>query len=57
MRVLIVEDEDRLASTLAIGLRAEGFVVVGRANGVDGLWQADGERASTSSCWTSCCPV
>ncbi|MGW0158889.1 response regulator transcription factor [Mycobacterium sp. NPDC003323] len=40
MRVLIVEDEPRLRSTLAIGLRAEGFVVVEAANGVDGLWQA-----------------
>jgi two-component system OmpR family response regulator len=40
MRVLIVEDEPRLASTLAKGLRAEGFVVVHVATGVDGLWQA-----------------
>ena len=40
MRVLIVEDEPRLSSTLAIGLRAEGFVVVEASNGVDGLWQA-----------------
>ena len=40
MKVLIVEDEARLASTLTIGLRAEGFVVVGASNGVDGLWQA-----------------
>jgi two-component system OmpR family response regulator len=40
MRVLIVEDEERLASTLSVGLRAEGFLVVHAANGVDGLWQA-----------------
>src|SRR6201991_3913732 len=40
MRVLIVEDEERRASTLSIGLRAEGFLVVHVANGVDGLWQA-----------------
>src|SRR5690349_23367413 len=40
MRVLIVEDEPRLSSTLAIGLRAEGFSVVEAANGIDGLWQA-----------------
>jgi two-component system OmpR family response regulator len=40
MRVLIVEDEPRLSSTLAIGLRAEGFAVVEAANGVDGLWNA-----------------
>jgi two-component system OmpR family response regulator len=40
MKVLIVEDEPLLASTLTVGLRAEGFVVVAVANGVDGLWQA-----------------
>ncbi|MCV7281014.1 response regulator transcription factor [Mycolicibacterium flavescens] len=40
MRVLIVEDEPRLAATLAAGLRAENFVVVAVDNGVDGLWQA-----------------
>ena len=40
MKVLIVEDEPLLASTLAIGLRAEGFAVVAVATGVDGLAQA-----------------
>jgi two-component system, OmpR family, response regulator len=40
MRVLIVEDEPRLSSTLSIGLRAEGFAVIEAANGVDGLWNA-----------------
>ena len=40
MRILIVEDELRLAATLAKGLRAEGFVVVDVDTGVDGLWQA-----------------
>ncbi|CAN5373278.1 response regulator transcription factor [soil metagenome] len=40
MRILIVEDEPLLASTLSKGLRAEGFVVVNVATGVDGLWQA-----------------
>ncbi|OFJ55459.1 response regulator transcription factor [Mycolicibacterium grossiae] len=40
MKVLVVEDEPLLASTLTIGLRAEGFVVVAADNGVDGLWQA-----------------
>jgi two-component system OmpR family response regulator len=40
VKILIVEDEARLASTLAIGLRAEGFVVVSASDGVDGLWQA-----------------
>lgn len=40
MRVLLVEDEPRLAATVARGLRAEGFVVVVADNGVDGLEEA-----------------
>jgi two-component system, OmpR family, response regulator len=40
VKVLVVEDEPRLASTLAMGLHAEGFVVVTAANGPDGLWEA-----------------
>jgi two-component system, OmpR family, response regulator len=40
MKVLVVEDEPLLASTLAKGLRAEGCAVVGSSNGVDGLSQA-----------------
>lgn len=40
VRVLLVEDEERLASTLAMGLRAEGFVVSIATNGVDGLHEA-----------------
>jgi two-component system, OmpR family, response regulator len=40
MKVLVVEDEPLLASTLAIGLRAEGCVVVESSNGIDGLSHA-----------------
>jgi len=40
MRVLIVEDEERLAAGLRIGLEAEGFAVDVAGNGVDGLWLA-----------------
>jgi two-component system, OmpR family, response regulator len=40
VKVLVVEDEPRLASTLAMGLRAEGWVVVAADTGVDGLWKA-----------------
>jgi two-component system OmpR family response regulator len=40
MKVLVVEDEPLLASTLSKGLRAEGCAVVGSSNGVDGLAQA-----------------
>ncbi|MGZ4517022.1 MAG: response regulator transcription factor [Mycobacteriaceae bacterium] len=37
MRVLLVEDEPRLAETVRRGLAAEGFVVELATNGVDGL--------------------
>ena len=40
VRILIVDDEPRLASTLTIGLQAEGFVVAHAATGPEGLWQA-----------------
>lgn len=40
MRVLLVEDEGRLSSMVAMGLRAEGFVVVTADTGDDGLHQA-----------------
>ncbi|MCW2732108.1 MAG: transcriptional regulator [Mycobacterium sp.] len=42
MKVLLVEDEPLLASTLTIGLRAEGFTVIAVATGADGLSQATG---------------
>jgi two-component system OmpR family response regulator len=44
MRILLVEDEPRLASTIAKGLGAEGFVVVEALNGPDGLWRASEEH-------------
>jgi two-component system, OmpR family, response regulator len=40
MRVLLVEDEERLSTTLSAGLEAEGFVVVAVGTGTDGLLQA-----------------
>jgi two-component system OmpR family response regulator len=40
VRVLLVEDEQRLSATLSKGLRAEGFVVVAAENGVEGLHAA-----------------
>ena len=40
MRVLLVEDEPRLAATVGKGLQAEGFVVVAVATGVEGLHEA-----------------
>ena len=40
MRVLVVEDEPRLAEAIARGLRAEGFEVDVAHTGPDGLWRA-----------------
>jgi two-component system, OmpR family, response regulator len=40
MRVLVVEDEQRLAAGLRIGLEAEGFAVDVAATGTDALWYA-----------------
>jgi two-component system, OmpR family, response regulator len=40
MRVLVVEDEERLARSLAKGLEADGFAVDVALTGTDGLWMA-----------------
>jgi two-component system, OmpR family, response regulator len=40
MRVLVVEDEKRLASAVKRGLEAEGFAVDVALTGTDGLWLA-----------------
>ena len=40
MRILVVEDEARLADGVRRGLEAEGFAVDLAANGTDGLWLA-----------------
>jgi two-component system OmpR family response regulator len=40
MRVLVVEDERRLADGVRRGLEAEGFAVDVAATGTDGLWMA-----------------
>jgi two-component system OmpR family response regulator len=40
MRVLVVDDEQRLARSLRLGLEAEGFAVDVAHDGVDGLWLA-----------------
>src|ERR1700730_8044622 len=40
MRVVLVEDEPRLAATLSMGLRAEGFVVLAVGTGIEGLQEA-----------------
>ena len=40
MRVLVVEDEKRLAAGLKKGLEAEGFAADVALTGTDGLWMA-----------------
>ena len=40
MRVLVVDDEQRLARSLRVGLEAEGFAVDVAHDGTDGLWLA-----------------
>lgn len=40
MRVLVVEDEKRLAASLKSGLEADSFVVDVAPDGTDGLWMA-----------------
>src|ERR1700746_906731 len=40
MRVLVVEDDQAMASSLTWGLESEGYVVDVAGNGEDGLWKA-----------------
>jgi two-component system, OmpR family, response regulator len=40
MRLLVIEDEQRLAAGLRKGLEADGFTVDVVHNGVDGIWMA-----------------
>jgi two-component system, OmpR family, response regulator len=40
MRILVVEDEKRLAASLKAGLQAEGFAVDTAHDGEEGLWYA-----------------
>lgn len=44
MRVLLVEDEQRLADSLCKGLRAEGYAVDHAPDGGEGLWFAQENR-------------
>jgi DNA-binding response OmpR family regulator len=44
MRVLVVEDEKRLAAGLKKGFEAEGFATDVALNGTDGLWMAREHR-------------
>ena len=44
MRVLVVEDEPKIAAAVKRGLAAEGYAVDVAHNGVDGLWMATENR-------------
>lgn len=47
VRLLLVEDEERLAAAIAAGLTAEGFTVDTARNGTEGLWRAiEGDYAA-----------
>jgi len=47
VRLLLVEDEERLAAAIADGLAAEGFTVDAVHNGAEGLWRAiEGQYAA-----------
>jgi two-component system OmpR family response regulator len=50
VRVLVIEDEARLAKTLVMGLSAEGFSVVTADNGADGLLLATEEPFDVVIC-------
>jgi len=41
MKVLVVDDDEKIAAAVARGLRAEGFTVDVEHNGIDGLWRAN----------------
>ena len=47
MRILVVDDEERLAASIARGLEADGFSVDVVHDGLDGLWRArEGQYAA-----------
>ena len=46
MRLLLIEDEARVAEALRRGLTADGFTVDHADNGIDGLWMAQEQQYS-----------
>lgn len=42
MRILLIEDSERLQRTISTGLRKEGYAVDVSGNGSEGLWRATG---------------
>ena len=56
MKLLVVEDDQKIAGAVRRGLEAEGFTVDVADDGDDGLWMAHGGQLRRRSCSTSCCP-
>jgi DNA-binding response OmpR family regulator len=52
MRLLVVEDESRLALLLKRGLEEQGYVVDVTGDGEEGRCGLPPSRATTRSCWT-----
>ena len=40
MKLLLIEDDEKIAAAVRRGLEAEGYTVEVATNGIDGLWQA-----------------
>ena len=56
-RILVVEDDRTLRTTLAFNLIREGYEVRPRSTARTALGIARGDNGWTSSCSTSCCPA
>ena len=52
MRVLVVEDESKMASLIRRGLREEGLAADVATDGEDALWMAGRAPSTTRSCST-----
>ena len=55
MKILLVEDEQRLAAVVKEGLQAEGFEVDIVSDGSQRVCGPRPRTATTPSCSTSCC--
>ena len=54
MRILVVEDEKKVADMIARGLKAEGYAVDVALDGQSG-WDMATPATTISSFWISCC--
>ncbi len=56
MKVLVVEDETRIAQFIEMGLREQGWMVDVQHRGDEAMTALE-SRVYVSSSWTSCCPA